>query len=556
MRRESAALDEKRCSFCRVLGRNATVVRMSDEPPKPVLRDHQRQGKRLVPPLMQLPQLRPVSWFEQMLPDFLWIGALLGRRCDWRAVNSALDVLDQYVPDGKRVLDGRISSFALVPEKRRAEAREALFREARHAVPTAFGQALRLYPESPASWLYDDRGDAEADPEVGLPLLRSLVSEGADRSGAFSTRLRLIPIARLAKHGKFKFPAGSGLENVPKYPRRLSTEEQRELEAVIRATWGALFGMDSAENPDVLEWPKHFWLESRVLVPCKLGDRQEEITMPEKDGPLEPEPLMQVSEMYAVLIALRELGEQLRSIQSEQKRDPEQSSIDAVLLGFASRLFRLFYSFMERPSAWTPSVSSVHLRPIIDARLVSAWLIKKDDPSMFADYVEHGLGRLKLLKEHVEADLGDQPDPEAKEFLDSLDRRVNLEILDWFQPVNLGSYADVSPRDMAIEAGLKREYDLAYAPLSGEAHGDWPAIRENDTQLCEEPLHGRHRLGRFVAPSRVVSAKPVELAYEWTRDGITAIFNYLGTNVDTCFDRVRGALDDALYESPDDAGDS
>jgi hypothetical protein len=487
-----------------------------------------------------------------MLPDFLWIALLLGRRCDWQAVNSALDVLDRYVPAGKRVLDGRISSFALVPEDRRGEAREAVFREARHAVPSAFGHALRLYPDCPALWLYEDREDLDGDPNVGLSLLRSLVLESADRSGAFSTRLRLIPIVRLAIHGQFSYQAGSGLENVPKYPHGLTTDEQRSLESVIRASWGSLFGIDSQENPEVLEWPKYFWLRSHVLAPCKVGDRREEaIAEPENDGPLEPEPLMQVSEMYTLLVALRELGAALRSAQLEHDRDPERSSIEAVLLGFASRLFRLFYALIERPSAWTPSVAPFHLRPIIDARLVSAWLIHRDDPSMFADYVEHGLGRLKLLKEHVEADLGADRDPEADEFLDVLDRRVNLEILDWFQPVNLGSYADTSPRDMAIEAGLKREYDLAYAPLSSEAHGEWPAIREDDTELCEEPLHGQHRLGRFEAPSRIVSARPVELAYEWTRDGIEAIFGYLGRDVIAYFDPVRAAMDAALYEPRD-----
>jgi hypothetical protein len=32
--------------------------------------------------------------------------------------------------------------------------------------------------------------------------------------------------------------------------------------------------------------------------------------------------------------------------------------------------------------------------------------------------------------------------------------------------VNLDAFTDASQRDMAIEAGLKLEYDLSYAPLS------------------------------------------------------------------------------------------
>jgi hypothetical protein len=76
---------------------------------------------------------------------------------------------------------------------------------------------------------------------------------------------------------------------------------------------------------------------------------------------------------------------------------------------------------------------------------------------------------------------------------------------------------------MAIEAGLKREYDLSYAPLSSANHGDWPAVRDVDMTPCAEPLHRAHRVGSFGPPSRTLrsclntstgraSASPVELS--------------------------------------------
>jgi hypothetical protein len=139
-------------------------------------------------------------------------------------------------------------------------------------------------------------------------------------------------------------------------------------------------------------------------------------------------------------------------------------------------------------------------------------------------------------------------DDEAKEMIEYLDRRVNLERDEMYQSVNLGAFADVSPRDMAIEASLKREYDLTYAPLSSANHGEWPTVRENDTVLCQEPLHGGHRVGAVPQPSRHIAATPVFLALDLARDGICQVFDYYGRDVRPSFDALQKAVEAAAYE--------
>jgi hypothetical protein len=177
------------------------------------------------------------------------------------------------------------------------------------------------------------------------------------------------------------------------------------------------------------------------------------------------------------------------------------------------------------------------------------WLIARDDPEIFAAYREHGLGRLKLLRDHITADLGEDPSKEDKQFLEYLNRRVALERDEWFQPVNIGSYADVGPRDMAIEAGLKRVYDLSYAPLSSDNHGEWPAVREGDTLLCKEPLHGNHRVGAFDPPTRQIRPSPVTSAIEHARGGIEQVFGHFGKQAEIAdaLDALGDAFDTAAY---------
>lgn len=277
--------------------------------------------------------------------------------------------------------------------------------------------------------------------------------------------------------------------------------------------------------------------------------------MPDQtDGPLDAEPLMQLSEVRAIVNACDVLGDDLRRVQLAAFGDPAGDEPNAVLLGLASRLYRLLYAFIERPSAWAPDTAGLHLRPIVDARILVGWLIARDDPEVFAAYREHGLGRLKLVREHIKADFGEDPDDHAREMLDYLDQRVNLERDEWFQPVNLASFADVDIRTMAIEAGLKREYDLTYAPLSSENHGEWPTVRDDDTLICEEALHGNHRIGAFRPPMRRTSSTPVFAALDLARAAICEVFEHYGKDIRPAFDPVQKAIERAVYVH-DDAED-
>jgi hypothetical protein len=266
------------------------------------------------------------------------------------------------------------------------------------------------------------------------------------------------------------------------------------------------------------------------------------------DGPVDPEPVTQLSELRALLVSVRALGDKLRTVQLAVVADPEADESTAVTLGLASRIFRLLSDFLDRPSAWSPGTAAYHLRPIVETRIVSAWLTKRNDAALFAAYREHGLGHLKLLRDHIKADLGDDLDDSALEFLESLDRRVNLEIDEWFQPVNVGAFTTVTIRQMAIECHLKRLYDLSFVPLSAENHGEWPSVRENDTVLCTEPLHGGHRVGAFQGSPRTIGPPAARSALAIAEEGITAIFGHYGLDVAADFAPVWTAFDAAMYD--------
>jgi len=148
------------------------------------------------------------------------------------------------------------------------------------------------------------------------------------------------------------------------------------VESILRAIWLNLFGQEATEHPGVLGWPREFWRRNRELVPSLIHLETEERQMTEEDGPLDPEPLTQISEMRAVLDALDALGDRLRTEQVAFFDNPEEDESNAVLLGLASRMYRLAYALLERPSAWTPETAGLHLRPLVDARILTGWSMK------------------------------------------------------------------------------------------------------------------------------------------------------------------------------------
>ncbi len=58
---------------------------------------------------------------------------------------------------------------------------------------------------------------------------------------------------------------------------------------------------------------------------------------------------------------------------------------------------------------------------------------------------------------------------------------------------------------MAIETGVKDIYDLAYSPMSAEAHAERMPLRQRYMRPCAEELHPVHWLPIFGRPVRITN---------------------------------------------------
>jgi hypothetical protein len=537
--------------------------------------DHRRDKKILTPPFLQLGNLERVSWQHDGLPDFLWIQAVRQETAALSATNDALDVLDPFVPDPpssgesearrgradaqvphpNEYLDGRISTFPLVPEKRRAEAREALRREAPWALPHALGHALALYPDCPAAWLYDDwAADHSADPNLGTGYLKTLVAPLLDPRGRPSSQARTIPVARAFKYDKLVLTRDLEVVGLlPKYPTELTVEEQLHVEQWNRTMWNILQSTSDRTVAD--PWVQHFWRQNWRVSACEPEptdastweqlDEPDEERVVENPGPRPPT----VGEVRRGFIeAIDALGQRLREHQFRIEIDTYEPTSDEVKLGLASRLYRLLRRFAADPDLWTNEMGPHILRSIIDARIIVAWLLKQNDRELFQKFKDYGLGKRKLFKLQLEK-LMDREQLVTDESDQALHRRleaeVNQDVMEEFITIDVGgSFSGKNIRQMAQETDLAELYSLNYQPLSTEAHGEWGSLIALDLRHCGNPLHRYHRLGRFDTSQEViVHFGWVRNAFAVAEQGITEIFSSYGVSVDALFDECLERMD-------------
>jgi Family of unknown function (DUF5677) len=254
-------------------------------------------------------------------------------------------------------------------------------------------------------------------------------------------------------------------------------------------------------------------------------------------------------------VSLEALGDALRTKQFEVALDLENPTSNEVRLGLASRELRLLSYLARNPMFWEYPVAEYVLRPMVDTRILVAWLISRDDSELYDKFKSFGAGRLKLRKLHLEdfveaEELSDQ----FEDHLDYLEARVNSETLEEFQAIDLGSsFAGKSIRDMAREAGLKRLYDLDYAPLSAEHHGEWSSLEDWDLAISDDPLHQGHRFGTFSPSEDGVSIQVVAHAFFLMADTVEEVFNSLGSSVTPELAACEMAFTQAVRQAREEA---
>jgi hypothetical protein len=262
------------CASCAILSLkllHAIMPPRPDKPRRPVLDDHKRTGKKLVPPFVYLlPPLHEISWRCQQVPEVLWIALVHRRFGDQRAV-ELLTALTRstrnHATRARSPIFGTVTAYGQLSPDEAVHVRGDLEESGvLQALQEAIRPLVALYPECPLRILFEDGEQKVAD--VDLEVLSSTTALLLDRI----TREATMAQATLTWFGfdldMLKVAPNLSLAEFPRIEEYPATEFSRQLAASIRA--GLFMFFIEPHYPQAPTWPLYFWNRGLAISPCRF----------------------------------------------------------------------------------------------------------------------------------------------------------------------------------------------------------------------------------------------------------------------------------------------
>src|SRR5581483_8450020 len=432
------------------------------------LEDHHRQGKSLVPPLLQVPKLQPTSWMNDRLPEMLWAALLVTQLPREAALNlfRAAATYIHSVPEDRKFHEVTHSGLAKVDTSRLQEFLDVITSDSGATIALT---PLLLLDQLPAreAWSHVLHS---APKKLGWEALMAAVSRTLFHQSEEATDCRWLRVLVKCAAGKIFLSTemGGTANEIIGYPK---VGDLREVRPSIRALEGTL----SAASAEA-DWPAIFWQECMIATPC---------------FPLKSD---EVSSNIAPATTGEAINSVRRELISHAYRTRVTTDVDArhdTSFGIALYCLAILEDLL-RPGAAMSITGRLALRTLAESYITFAYLISKDSVDLWKTYRVFGAGQAKLAFLRLYA--ADQR-PSGVD-LETLERLANEDVWQEFVRIDLGHWEKSDLRKMSEEAGVKDVYDRFYGWTSTFSHGHWCAVRDCVFDTCGNPLHRLHRILR------------------------------------------------------------
>jgi len=238
---------------------------------KRVLSDHQKVGKRFIPPFLQkVSNLQEVMWLDYILPELLWLG-LLNEFYDYKTgaalalslAKAAVTVNDQP----NKIWFASTSSYSTL--KKNQKNKIITFIRSSNELELLQKALFPLgvfYPKCPLNFLFGGRLPRTKKPNVILEKFKFLLSRMFDRTGIPSTRMQANAVYIAFVTDMLIVDNKTTLANFPAIADYPETEESIRIAGSVRATTTAFFGFE--QNKKSSPWSTYFWNRGFELESC------------------------------------------------------------------------------------------------------------------------------------------------------------------------------------------------------------------------------------------------------------------------------------------------
>ena len=432
-----------------------------------------REGKRLQSAIRRLPNVETSSWMNDRLPEFIWVALLAAQFPRTVVIELFRSIAEKIQSAGEEApYDLRLTGMAAdLPTSGELIIDYVCSpKEAKHAL-----SPLLLFPDFPGRHRWAQAIEVEPRPDAWRRLALA-VAETLDHQSLVSTDIRWARIICLGASGRI---------HVTKETRHLGQEiglypysgPEEQVGPKIRAMEQGLDSlMRKSSDTFPSPWTLSFWKHCLKSTSCFSLH---------VDAASTPSILGTTASQQKIVTQF--LVKHCADTRLTSAVDPRHDSV------FGMALYSLaILSEQMHVGASTSIGARFGLRALVETYVTLAYLLAKDDMEMWRSYRVYGAGQAKLAALKL-GEAGDHPLSISVEQLRGL---ANEDIWEEFVDIDLGHWARVNLRQLAIDSGVKDDYDRYYSWTSTYAHGHWSAVRSVVFDTCGNPLHRLHRIPR------------------------------------------------------------
>lgn len=445
---------------------------------------HKKVGSSLIPPIMQVPGISFLSWMNDRLPECLWLCliitnlprpegleifkgiAALGQayRNTTAAHNNEIGIgISQLVNAPDHLFDGIINIIRS------------------HSIGLKVLRPLLLLDSLPGKERWAAALNTTPEPDDWGSLAKA-VAKTLDHQSHESTDIRWLIIMFNAALGKISVMRNMAhiVDELFAYPNYNHDDDvMRRIRPSIRSMEMVFPITDEMlQRNTQSQWAKQFWDETLKKTECITNSKA---TPTVYNDSLSEERFLHVVNAYI------ELTEHFFTI---MRSSAVTIKLD-IIFGFGLYSLALLSEIITGYTNDTGLAGRLILKSLVDCRVTLAYLLKKDDLSLYEKFRGFGTGQAKLALLKIQEIEGSIPSFITEDILNFL---ANEDIYQEYVTIELGNWYKEDLRTMSINSETKEDYDKYYGWASGYSHAQWSAMRDSCFTTCFNPLHKVHRI--------------------------------------------------------------
>ncbi|MCB4748615.1 MAG: DUF5677 domain-containing protein [Sulfurovum sp.] len=433
------------------------------------LKSHTYKKGLIQPPMNTFENNQLVSWMNDRLPEYLWLGLILMSYKRMNGIEKAGKILKEISQINASMIKPKLSVILSLSDSEQEEIYKIIRNEVN---PKILAPLTVIYRNSNHSTFNKNFNMPEIPISKRINILGKAIKLYYDHQSYEATDLRFVVLSMMIFQNKLHVHEGSGIpEAFTNYPYTNHDDEKMKMyHPSIRAT--EMMDIGNLPNKTFIN---NFWKEIGMKTDCALTI----IDFNNKDEKMD----------YKKYIL--EIQKKLNYLLFEFKEKSLMDDKFDVIIGTITYTLKIFNDVVEKDL--DDSILGRHAyRTILEAYINIKYLLKieSEKPNIWEEYKLYGIGKYKLplLKERENANTSNDT-----HFVEPLvDVLINEILWEEFIDIDVRYFDKKKVKEKFEEVGEKHLYEVLYEYDNNFIHGFWGAVRESSMLHCNNAAHKYH----------------------------------------------------------------